>query len=364
MNILVFNWRDPKNPKAGGAEIVTMEHAKAWIAAGHTVTWFTSSFAGAKHPETIGGVDIVRRGTIFTVHLLAPFYYFSTKKNVDIIVDEIHGLPFFTPLYARVPIVAFIHEVADEIWEYMGVFPLNIIGRWIEKLCLRVYTRVPFWTDAASTVDDLVDVGIPRAHCNVIPCPIVNKPVTTMPTKEKHPTFLFVSRIVKMKGIEDVLRAFAYIQKQSTASVLWVIGGGDPHYVAALKRLTKKLGIVGNVKFMGYVSEAKKLDYMRRAHLLLHASVKEGWGLVVLEAASQGTPSVVYDVAGLRDTVKHGKTGIVLTENTPETMAEAAHLLIEDPERYKKLQKAGLSWVSSIRWPDVTKQSLTLLSSL
>src|SRR5437879_3318402 len=42
MNILILNWRDSKNPLAGGAEIVTLEHAKAWVRAGHHVTWFTS----------------------------------------------------------------------------------------------------------------------------------------------------------------------------------------------------------------------------------------------------------------------------------------------------------------------------------
>src|SRR3989304_4913798 len=100
MRILILNWRDPKNPKSGGAEIVTLEHAKAWVKKGHKVTWFTSKFAGSKGTE------------------------------------KIHGIPFFTPLYVKKPKIAFIHEVANEIWNYMYSFPINKIGKSIEPILL------------------------------------------------------------------------------------------------------------------------------------------------------------------------------------------------------------------------------------
>ena len=58
MNILLLNWRDPKNPKAGGAEIVTLEHAKAWARGGFHVLWLASSFKNAPKDETLDGIDI------------------------------------------------------------------------------------------------------------------------------------------------------------------------------------------------------------------------------------------------------------------------------------------------------------------
>ena len=115
MNILILNWRDPKNPKSGGAEIVTLEHAKAWIKSGNTVTWFTSKFSGAKNEEKIDGVNIVRRGNFITVYLLAPFFYLSRQSSreggFDLVIDEIHGLPFFTPLYVRKPKIRFGQKI-------------------------------------------------------------------------------------------------------------------------------------------------------------------------------------------------------------------------------------------------------------
>src|SRR5258706_15516364 len=109
--------------------------------------------------------------------------------------------------------------------------------------------------------------------------------------------------------------------------MLWIVGRGDSVYIALLKEMLVLYGVADHVVFFGGVSEEKKLELMRRAHVLLHASVKEGWGLVVVEAASQGTPAVVYNVSGLRDSVKNGETGIVLKENSPFHLAQEALLL-------------------------------------
>lgn len=361
MNILILNWRDPKNPKSGGAEIVTMEHTKAWIKKGHSVTWFTSKFSGAKKEEKIDGINIVRRGNFITVYLLAPFFYFFSKKTFDLVIDEIHGLPFFTPLYVKKPKIAFIHEVAGEIWDYMFPFPINKIGKFVEPLYFKLYRNVKFWTDADSTIDDLVKMGIKRINCVAISCPINHKPLETLPKKEKNPTFIFVSRVVKMKGIEDVTRAFFYILKELKDARLWIVGGGDKEYVEELKETIKSYSINSKVKFFGRVDENKKFELMRKAHLLLHASVKEGWGLVVIEAASQATPSVVYNVSGLKDSVKDGKTGVVLKENTSKEMAKEAIELINNKQKYNNLQKNGLGWAKSLTWEDATKRSEALL---
>jgi len=144
MNILILNWRDLKNPKSGGAEIVTMAHAKSWVKRGNNVTWFTSHFTGAKEKETINGVEIIRRGNVITVYIYAFLHYLFHKDKYDFIIDEIHGLPFFTPLYTKKPTIVFIHEVAKEIWDYMYPFPINILGKWIEPLYFTLYKHAYF----------------------------------------------------------------------------------------------------------------------------------------------------------------------------------------------------------------------------
>ncbi|MBU3966070.1 MAG: hypothetical protein KKG76_01655 [Euryarchaeota archaeon] len=75
MNILIYNWRDIKNPAAGGAEVVTHEIAKRLVLKGHKISLFTAAFPGCKKNEMIDGVDIIRSGGRYTVYLKAPQYY-------------------------------------------------------------------------------------------------------------------------------------------------------------------------------------------------------------------------------------------------------------------------------------------------
>lgn len=362
MNILIFNWRDPKNPKAGGAEYVTQKHAKAWVLAGHNVTWFTSSFPGAKEEEVWEGITIIRRGNEYIIHLLAVFYYLFHKNNIDLIIDEVHGYPFFTPLYANKPIVAFIHEVAGNIWDYMFPFPINTAGKLLESIYFRMYKGIPFWTDAPSTVDEIVSYGIPRSNCVAIACPIDVHPLVALPTKPKDPVFIFISRMVKMKGIEDVLLAFVLIKKDLPNATFSIIGDGERSYKKRLQKITEEHGISQDVSFLGYVSEKEKYLLLKKAHILLHASVKEGWGLVVLEAASQATPSIVYNVPGLKDIVMNGKTGIITKKNTPQELAAEAVLLWRNQKKYETLQRQSLVWLKSFSWEKSTKQSLSLIT--
>lgn len=363
MNILILNWRDPKNPKSGGAEIVTLGHAKGWVKAGHKVTWFTSKFKNSKDEETIEGVDIVRWGSSVTVFLFAPFFYLFSGRKFDLVIDEIHGIPFFTPFYVRKPKIAFIHEVAGEIWDYMYPFPINIIGKLIESLYFRLYSGIKFWTDADSTIDDLVKYGIKKENCTVINCPIINKSLSELPIKEKNPTFIFVSRIVKMKGVEEVIRAFLQISRGISAPNLWIVGNGDKKYIKKIKKRIEYFASSSRIKFFGYVSESQKLELMKKAHLLLHASVKEGWGLVVIEAASQATPSVVYDVSGLRDSVLNGKTGVILRKNSSEEMAKEVISLLKNKARYRGYQVNALKWAKSLDWKKAIGKSLSLIQS-
>ena len=364
MNILIFNWRDIKNPKSGGAEQVTLEHAKAWVKNGHKVTWFTSEFKGSKREQNADGINIVRRGNFLTVFFYAFVFYLFAGKKFDLVIDEIHGLPFFTPIFVKKPKIAFIHEVAGEIWDYMYPFPVNRIGKFIERLLYASYRDIKFITVSESTKKDLIKKGIKEKNINVILNGLTNNPLTALPNKEKVPTFIFVSRIVKMKGIEDVIRSFFYILRDLKAANLWIVGEGEENYVEELKEMAKTYAVNSKIKFFGRVTNDKKLELMKRAHILLHASVKEGWGLVVIEAASMATPSVVYNVSGLRDSVKNGKTGIVLSENSAKEMAKESIGLIKDKKKYQSYQINCLEWAKSLTWEKATQKSVGLIEQV
>jgi len=168
MNILLLNWRDPLHPKAGGAEIVTLQYAKSWIAAGHNVIWLASSFAGSKKKELVEGISVIRKGNSVTLFFWVVIFYFFSKVSFDLVIDEVHGIPFFTPLFVRKPKIIFIHEVANEIWDYMYPFPLSAFGKILEKLLLLPYRNETFLTVSQSTKEELVLQGIPRKNISVV----------------------------------------------------------------------------------------------------------------------------------------------------------------------------------------------------
>lgn len=362
MNILILNWRDPKNPLAGGAEVVTMQYAQAWQALGHNVTWFAAFYKGAKRQEIIEGVNIYRKGNFLSVYFFAPLFYLFSRVKYDLVVDELHGIPFFTPLYVKKSKFAFVHEVAGKIWDVMFPFPLNLVGRVIEHIMFVPYRKTPFVTVSESTAEELHMMGIQDVTMIENGVNTQKLPITIH--KEKVPTFIFISRLVKMKGIEDVLDAFAHILKELPEAMLWVVGTGNKAYEEVLSRKVHALDLNNHVKFCGKVPEKAKYLLMKKAHVLLHASVKEGWGLVVIEAASQGTPAVTYDVGGLRDSVIHGKTGILTKSNSPEELAREAVSLVKDHKRYKEYQQNAKKWADSFTWERTREKSAAFIKTL
>lgn len=371
MNILIFSWRGPKHPNAGGAEISTHEHAKSWVNAGHDVTLFTSAFVGYKKQEIIDGIKIERRGgQILGVQWEAlKWYIFGKHPKFDLVVDQFHGIPFFTPLYIKAKKLGFIHEVTKEVWRLNPwPWPFNWIVAYIGEICEPLvfkflYRKIPFMTVSESTKDDLIKWGILDSHITVIHNGVkVSKPLTLLP-KERKRTGIYLGAISKDKGIEDAINIFAQILARENNWQFWVVGKAEVNYFNFLKKQIKKLGISKNVVFFGFVSEKSKYKLLSRAHFLINPSMREGWGLVVIEAAAAGTPTVGYDVPGLRDSIINNRTGILCTP-TPEACSEAILKLMVDPNKYKILRRNCLKWGKKFKWENTNKQSLKLIQSL
>lgn len=371
MNILAFSWRGPGHPNAGGAEISTHEHLKGWIKAGHKVTLFTSYFPGAKRNEWVDGVEIVRAGRqVFGVQLEAfKWYLFGSKKKFDLIVDQFHGLPFFTPLYVRQRKLGFIHEVTKEIWKYNTLaWPLSLIpsllGPLIEPLIFKLlYRSIPFMTVSPSTKKDLVEMGIPESAVSVVRNGYSHPKMKVLPSKEKTNTAIYLGAIAKDKGIEDALRIFFEINKKDPNWQFWVVGKADSKYLEFLKGLTKELGISKKVSFKGYVSEKEKFDLLARSHVLINPSIREGWGLVVIEAASVGTPTVGYNVAGLRDSIKNSQTGLLCSPNVLSACAKVISIM-SDQNKYIKIQQNAIIWSKEFDWKKSSGKSLDLIMKI
>lgn len=370
MNILVFSWRDPKHPNAGGAEQVMHEHMKGWIAAGHNVTLFSSRIMGVKNTEEVlDGVHIIRRGLqYFGVQIAAFFYHFANLGKYDLVVDQFHGLPFFTPLYVSKPKLAVIQEVAGKVWLKNDLpKPLNwivgVIGYLGEPLLFIFYRNVTFMTGSNSARDSLIGVGIKPSRITVINHGAIIVRPKPFPKKEKIKTVMFLGSISMDKGIDQALLSFSELNKLGNFRY-WIVGKASKNYKEYLDTTIKELGLVEKVRTFGFVPVEKKFDLLARAHVMINPSVLEGWGLVNIEANAMGTPVVAYNSLGLRDSVKNGTSGVICERNTPTEMAKNVFELLNNPEKYTRLQKGAISWSGKFKWADAKKKSLRLIESL
>lgn len=370
MNILILNWRDIKHPAAGGAEVLTHELARRWVKKGHNVVQFSSIFDRAKQEEKIDGVKIIRRGhadaryLFWSVHFQAFWKYLKDfGGKFDMVVDEIHGLPFFTPFYVKERKIALICEVADELWRKMyGPF-FGSLGRLVEILYLRViYRNMHFLTISQSSKKDLLINGAKSENIHVIPMGIKFPKINKVFSKEKNPTLIFVGRLSKPKGIEDAFYVLKNVKKILTTTKLWVLGRGEDKYFSYLKNLVEKLNLNSSVKFFGFVSEDEKFELMARAHVLIAPSVKEGFGLTIPEAGFVGTPAVGYNVLGLRDVLLNGENGL-LVEPRVEEMATAIISLLENSNLYDQMKKKSREEAKRLSFEVSSTKSLQLLKN-
>jgi len=126
--------------------------------------------------------------------------------------------------------------------------------------------------------------------------------------------------------------------------------------VKKLKKLVKKHKLTNDIKFWGKVSSTFKNELLQKAHILLIASILEGWGLVVTEANSQGTVAIGYNVGGIRDSIKNGKTGLLTEKNNPLELAKKIIVLFEDQELYGKLRLDAWEDSKYFNWDRTTEE--------
>lgn len=370
MNILVFSWRDPKHPLSGGAEQVMHEHMKGWVKSGHKVTLFSSSISGLAKKETLDGIEIIRDGYQYLgVQLKGFLYYLKNGSKFDFIVDQFHGVPFFTPLFVRKPKLAVIQEPATKVW-FLNPLPrplnwiIGLIGFLGEPFIFLFYRNIKFMTGSESAKKDVQKFGIPAKNITVVPHGVVLPDKLKIFEKEKIPTITFLGILSKDKGIEDAIRSFSIINNVGDYQ-FWVIGKPETEeYGRKIKRMVSDLGFEKKVTFWGFVTQEKKFELLSKSHIMVNPSIHEGWGLVNIEANSVGTPVIAYNVSGSVDSISNEENGIICQENNPGGLAKEVIELMENKRRLDNLSKSAITWSKNFSWERSKKLSLNLLNTL
>lgn len=366
MNILWLTWKDKKNPHSGGAEVVNEELAAKLVKDGHQVKFIVAGFKGGKTKENINGYYIIRVGNRFTVYWQV-FRYFrkNLQKWPDLIIEEINTIPFFTQFYKseKTQLILFFHQLCREIWFYQSFFPLNLIGYLSEPIYLRSLSKNIAITVSKSTKNDLLKYGFKQNQVKIISEGIKLAPITDLKKSNKFNNFTLFScgSIRPMKRTDQQIKAFSLAKKYIPNLKFILAGNSDNNYAKKVMKMIKLSPFRKDIKYVGKIDSKTKQELMQKCHLLLVTSLKEGWGLVITEANSQGTPAIVYNVDGLRDSVRKNISGIICSKNSPENLADNIFLLYKNKDLYQKLRLNAWKWSKGINFDKSYEQFKKIL---
>jgi glycosyltransferase involved in cell wall biosynthesis len=366
MKILALNWQDLTNPLAGGAEVHLEELLRRIARKGHEITLFCSGYDSSLPEEVIDGIRIIRRGNRYNFNLIAPFGLrkLIKRERYDILVEDINKIPFYTPLFLNLPTLVVIpHLFATTVFKEIN-FLLGLYIYFFEKPMVSVYKGREFNVISESTAEDIAVRGIPRSDISVIHCGIDNQLYSFDPTVEKYekPTALYLGRLKKYKSIDHLILAFRKVLREIPEAELKIVGSGD--YLPMLKKLAGKLGIRDKVDFAGYVSNEQKVEMLRRSHVSVYPSLKEGWGLTNIEANACGTMVIAANSPGLKDSVVHGQTGWLYDYGNIDQLAGRIIQSLTDDQTRHRLEKGGMEWIRKFNWDTAADRFLEILQRI
>jgi glycosyltransferase involved in cell wall biosynthesis len=305
---------------------------------------------GGRHSFALRGRGAVRRA--------------RRESRYDAVVEDINKLPLFLPLVTRLPVYAIVPHLFGTTAFREAAWPVAAVVWLAERPIPVVYRRAFFHAISDSTRDDLVARGVPRDRIHVVLPGVDARRLTPDWTAPRAPvpTFLYVGRLKRYKGVDTAIRALALARQEGTELVLEIAGQGDDR--PRLERLVAALALGPAVRFLGFVPEEEKHALLRRSWATVFPSSKEGWGITNVEAAACGTPAVASDSPGLRDSVRHEETGLLVPPDDPAALARALQRLARDPALVARLGRAGRAFAESLSWDAAATRTARHLETL
>lgn len=342
--IVFLAHRDLGNPAAGGSELLVDRLADGLTRLGHQVTLLCGG------PAAYREYRVVSAGGEFGHYLRARTAFTRQVGEADLLVEVCNGMPYLAPLWHRGPTLCLVNHVHTDLWKMRfggPLAPAARLGRRLEHWALAgaaARHRSLLVAVSPSTAHALRAIGVERDRIRVVhngveePEPLVRR--------SPEPLFVAVGRLVEYKRVDLLLRLWERV-RPVTGGRLVIVGDGPER-----GRLEQLAG--PDVEFAGHVSEAEKHRLLCQAWLLLHPSAVEGWGLVVTEAATRQTPTVAFDVPGLRDSVVDGETGVLARGES--SFAASWCTLALSSHRRESMGKAARDRAARYRWHRTVRQ--------
>ena len=350
--ILLINWRDIKNPEAGGAELYFHEIFKRLNTRGYDVTVLAHRVKGLPDEEVVDGMRTIRVGNKFLFNYTAFLYARKHQKEYDLIIEDLNKIPFFTRFGVKTKRLHMVMHFFRKSIFRETFFPMALYVYMMECAVALFYKNENFLAISQSTADEIADMGIEAKWTEVVEPGIDTEYFRPTQPKADPPVISYVGRLMKYKNAQFVINAMPRLRELVPGVRLEVAGGGD--YRPELEKLVEKLGVQDSVKFLGRVSEDGKRDLLSRSTLFINPSFKEGWGINNIEANLCGTISMSNNVAGLKDSVVDGVTGLLYENDDPEGFCQKAASVIHDKDRLAELERNAKERALAMSWDAMT----------
>ena len=361
--IVVLSRRNITHPMGGGASRYVHEIFRR-LAEHYHIKVLSEGATSSSAVQEIDGVTYINaRGHLLRFQL--PFDYFRKfAGEADILVDNADvAIPWLSPLFARKPVILLVHQLAREAFyeELPGV--LATLAYFSEPAIYGLYARSRIVAVSKSTAQDLCLLGVPRENIQIIgqgcPYPAIER----VPLAVRSQRLIgYVSRLMRYKGVQFAIRAIAKIVKEFPDVRLEVAGSGP--YARELRKLATYLNVGANVAFLGRVAEERKLKLYCESRAVIQSSVREGYGISVLEANCVGTPVVGWNVPGLRDSIINNATGLLASFPNVDDLARQIYSIMTDDSAWNSLSEGAWKWANSHSWDRSAQHFGNLIESV
>jgi len=343
LRLLHLIYDHPKNPwVGGGGAIRAYELSKRLVKRGHSVTILSGRYPGAEDYEEgllryrfIGSPKNYIIST-FSYALNAISYVRRHSPEYDIIVEDFAPWnPVFSSLFARCPVILHVNHIEGlgilRRWLIFGI-PFYIIER-IYPRFFKNLTALSEWTKRKLKRPDAV----------ILPAGI-EPPPKVEPRVEPTPYIVYVGRLhIKNKGLDTLIEAV-----REGGQRLLIVGRGRDE--ETLRHMAE--GLKG-VEFLGFLDEAEKLSTIAGSVCLVLPSRFEGWGIVLLEAASLGRPVIVSDIPELEFAVRAG-WGLSFRLGDPKDLLEKINLLMGDTSLRAEMSERAIKFSKNYLWDNIS----------
>jgi glycosyltransferase involved in cell wall biosynthesis len=353
--ILIINWQDWANPLSGGAEVHLHEIFKR-LTQNFDITLLCTYFKGAPEFEIIDGIKIYRVGSrnTFNFHVPKAYKKITKRENVELVIEDLNKIPFFGGLFIKEKRIAFIHHLFGKTI-YTETNPLFASYVYFsEKLVPKHYKNVPVIAISESSKSEIVEMGIPKKNVKIIYNGVDLRSYESAAKKSINPTIVCLNRMKKYKRMDILIKSVPEVIKSIPSLKVILVGDGDD--LPRLKGIARKSGIENKIEFTKFVPAKEKADLLASSWVSVNTSPKEGWGLTSIEAQSSGTPSIVPDSPGLRETVKDGVSGYIYPFGDTKCLSEILTKVLKNKKIIDRMGKEARKWAANFSWDESAKK--------